>query len=451
MAALEADAVSVRTPGTNGQTSPAPTTHKLRDSCQACATSKVKCPKEKPTCSRCESRCVACQYVLTRRPGRRRENNCRQSNAGASTRSSPSIQAQSGFHVEKDTIPALQKSVGACSMTTPAGSHNHCDLLSQGLTIPASPRSGQVFASETSDIFSVLGDTDVFSTLAELGTDSGDMDFIMSAMDSPFGVPVTDSTMTEARNDIGSLLIPPQEINMELASSSDIQVLANGRSEMPRVAGTSTCGCLTQSLDLLKTFSVDPASRTSLAVSFASMTGAFTYGSSSSVLSENKQSIEAISKRLACPSCADDTFLLAVLSITILKILERYAFAAQAQYSSANISELGIQRESGSANSKDNRTQSTPHIRAQKAAQLVLSELHRVQRLVNQLSQKLRHSKDGQIRSEGPDMEPWALERDHEGGPSTPFSSTTLGHIESDVRKGLSKLSSEIIGTLRQI
>ena len=46
---------------------------KLRDSCHACARSKVRCPKQKPTCSRCEIRGTECQYFFTRRPGRRRE------------------------------------------------------------------------------------------------------------------------------------------------------------------------------------------------------------------------------------------------------------------------------------------------------------------------------------------------------------------------------------------
>ncbi|KAF3763199.1 hypothetical protein M406DRAFT_262336, partial [Cryphonectria parasitica EP155] len=43
------------------------TSSKLRNSCHSCAVSKVKCPKEKPTCSKCESRGIACQYFLARR------------------------------------------------------------------------------------------------------------------------------------------------------------------------------------------------------------------------------------------------------------------------------------------------------------------------------------------------------------------------------------------------
>ena len=46
-------------------------TSRLRDSCHACAASKVKCSKEKPTCSRCAKRATRCEYLVTKRPGRR--------------------------------------------------------------------------------------------------------------------------------------------------------------------------------------------------------------------------------------------------------------------------------------------------------------------------------------------------------------------------------------------
>ncbi|KAL2179566.1 uncharacterized protein P884DRAFT_195178, partial [Thermothelomyces heterothallicus CBS 202.75] len=44
-----------------------PSQRKLRDSCTDCASSKVRCGKEKPTCSRCARRGVACVYLVSRR------------------------------------------------------------------------------------------------------------------------------------------------------------------------------------------------------------------------------------------------------------------------------------------------------------------------------------------------------------------------------------------------
>lgn len=449
--------------------------------------SKVKCPKEKPTCSRCESRGLACQYIFTRRPGRRRDTNRHQSNAGVRTKSTSSIDTENGLPVEKDTIQALQSSVGACFLSpsiTPPAANNYFDMSPQTLSIPESPRPDHVFATEASDVFSVLGETNMFSALADFGSDGNDVDFMMSAMDSPFGMQVMDShAMTEAHHDIGSLLIPPQEINVNLPSSDisvsiglmsppsrvnsfapDIQVLAGGKSEVTRATDTSSCGCLTQSLDLLKKLSAQPAFQTDLSDSGSQeLSSALTYGSSHSVLTENKQSIEAVSERLTCTACEGDNFLLAVLSMTVLKILERYAAAARGQSSSARPNDSEAEKASRLANSilassKDqmmvlSRTYNTPRNRGRKAAQLVLSELHRVQRLVNQLSPKLRRPKEAERLHLDPEQELWGrqnMSRGYGGGPAAPFSATTLGQMESDVRKSLSALSSEIINGLRQ-
>ncbi len=52
---------------------------KLRDSCQSCAKSKVRCTKEKPTCVRCDTRGIQCQYLQSKRPGRIPKNGARRS------------------------------------------------------------------------------------------------------------------------------------------------------------------------------------------------------------------------------------------------------------------------------------------------------------------------------------------------------------------------------------
>lgn len=50
-------------------------THKpgLRGTCEACHTAKVKCDREKPSCSRCKKHGSRCLYIPTKRPGRPRK------------------------------------------------------------------------------------------------------------------------------------------------------------------------------------------------------------------------------------------------------------------------------------------------------------------------------------------------------------------------------------------
>ncbi|KKY32003.1 putative c6 transcription factor [Diaporthe ampelina] len=247
------------------------------------------------------------------------------------------------------------------------------------------------------------------------------------------------------------------------AYAPDIQELETGQSEVTRAPDTPSCGCLTQSLELLKMLSAQHVPQTGLSGSESNETqNATTSGPSHSVLTENKQSIDAVSERLTCPSCAGDSFLLAVLSMTVLKILERYAAAARAQPGGAETTHPEAAKTSRLANSilassksqmvVVSRTYNTPRHRGRRAAQLVLRELHHVQGLVNQLSPKLMRPKDRERRDLGPE-ELWGrLGRagDHDRGPEAPFSATTLGQIESDVRKSLSALSSEIKNGLRQ-
>ncbi|KAG8158547.1 hypothetical protein KVR01_011669 [Diaporthe batatas] len=268
-------------------------------------------------------------------------------------------------------------------------------------------------------------------------------------MDSPFDLPILNNGgIPQTHNDIGSLLLPPQGINIDPQASDvsssvctisapakvqthapDIPTISNPIFEEPQLIETtpSDCGCLTQSIDLLRTLSAQADLRPYLSTSSSEPQEAavtLTDGFCESVLTENRLYLETVNERLTCRRCSGDSFLLAVLSMTVMKILERYAAAARGQ-------------------SND---------RGRNAAQLVLSELHRVQRLVNHLSPKLRKSHGG--TQEAPiDPELWGYQgmtQCWDRGSSAPFSVTTLGQMDSDVRKGLGALSSEIINGLRE-
>lgn len=45
---------------------------KLRETCDACALSKIRCGREQPNCSRCVSQRLCCNYSISRRMGKRR-------------------------------------------------------------------------------------------------------------------------------------------------------------------------------------------------------------------------------------------------------------------------------------------------------------------------------------------------------------------------------------------
>ncbi|KAL2138956.1 hypothetical protein VTI28DRAFT_5996 [Corynascus sepedonium] len=521
--------LEVRADAQQGQPAPrrgsSGTSSKIRDSCHACAVSKVKCPKEKPTCSRCESRGTTCQYFLTRRPGRRREN---ESNGGRSTNKKTSTDTDSSKNPnqntdtnidngrsgekEGDVIQAAPPSLSAQFLfesTTPPSSRLWEDNYPTAST-PANPNSSisprrdhVSAAANPSDVFPALGEETGFSELADFNPEVNDVDFVMSEIDTPFGLPLLDSSggssvVTGPRPDIGSLLMPLESNSADLTSSSSetslgadgasssspggcsslgslAQSLPAGLANVPCAGSIEipSCGCLVQALDLLKVLCSNQSTPNTTSASGTPEPFSMVCDSGSSdnlargALLKNKQSIETVNSMLQCLACADDNFLLTILSMIVLKTLERYAATARGRHTggggktgAAGPSETDLGRVANmlmtnGAHSGQREDQGLDR----KSAQLVLSELHRVQRVVNQLSPKLKAPSNEAGQSMGLDLDFWGQPWSHQlvagvGGrrstASPSFSTDTLSRLEKDVRKSLSHLSTDIIEVLRQ-
>ncbi|GIJ92124.1 hypothetical protein Asppvi_011100 [Aspergillus pseudoviridinutans] len=455
---------------------------KLRDSCHSCATSKIKCTKEKPSCSKCVARGIDCQYFFARRPGRRREdglghptsctssnNSSRSSNSSSSPSSSSSSSSIPKSTLDRDIYSTLSLSgdtigVGghsprhgyATNGTAPApstslpASHGFLDIP-QSLMIGDALTTDNFPAQYSSDLSAVLEDSNMFHLLSDFNPDPNDMDFSMTDyFENPvsFGLDSLDSNDPLSASFAVSSWVPSPASSVPTSSTTDPTMMV-----MRAPTTNISCSCVTQSLDLLKalssaqSFPTSPISGAGPALS-SSVT---TMGSVQDVLIENKQHIETVSSLLSCYSCTEDAFRLVIVSMIVLKILERYASAARTQVFGSSIGSVETDTGPRSANSMIpssndqmralSRSDTMPGDGSASGfapAQLVLSELHRVQRLVNLLSPKLKGSSHLQVANE------------HAKTQSTPFSSNTLAQMESDVRKSLSSLSADIIDRLRQ-
>jgi hypothetical protein len=358
------------------------------------------------------------------------------------------------------------------------------------LSVPSSPRQENMFMTKAAR-YSLPGEASIFSGLADFGSEANDMDFIMLAMDSPFDLigmesgSITGST-TQTPNNIESLLIPAERIDLDNASLetpssldlhstssgapshiSNVHSLSAGKSGIADITDAQ-CGCLAQALDLLKKLSsASSSSRTTIhSPDGAEASGIANHGPTQTVILENKQSMEAINHKLACCSCADDTFLLIILSMIVLKVLERYAAVIQLQSHKTGTNEGEVEVAArlpiSIISSSDNWMEAPSHAynglcadygSGRVAAQLVLSELHRVQRLVNQLSPKLKGPKEREAQNMASKLRYWGRARatgDSDRMAVTPILASTLDQMERDVRKSLSTLSAEIINGLRQ-
>lgn len=373
------------------------TSSRLRDSCHNCALSKVKCPREKPSCSRCETRGITCQYFVVKRPGRRRMSTSPNSPSKSNNNNHNNNNSNNNENDNDDSHDD-----GAPAIGTDDTIHFNTPPLSLSST---SLQPENVLGADFSDVLSALGDVGMSPGLPDFGSD-------LTSMDASFGLPVLD--------DIASL-IPAESMPSTHQTSVPCSDACPG-------------GCLTQALDLLKSISVD-----------ASGPGSASASPPQALLLENKLSTDAVNRMLAC-SCTEDGFLLTVLSMIVLKVLGRYAAAA-----------------AGDAAGWPGCGYSTPGADGDEqqriAAQLVLGELHRVQRLVNQLTPRLKGRRDagrpqGSLQGLGADRDIWGCQSgilgDRDDPPATLFSASTMDQMESDLRKSLSTLSLGIIHNLWQ-
>ncbi|KAI0536941.1 hypothetical protein GGR58DRAFT_473325 [Xylaria digitata] len=515
------------------------TPRKLRDSCHVCASTKVKCPKEKPKCSRCTKRGIVCKYYPTRRgnrkpevtnspsPGREdgaegRPPDCTPSPPAllpdsAAARSSitveptrPSPPIASWFAPSEPSLLASASansperpclaSVGpdAAQPAAPASSPPPSAVHNEPHQEPFSPADLMhdltMGASQPEPDLPFLMNFDLEPTVLD-ASDMGHLDF--------FGTELEDCTM--GNSDITSesalrMLSPASKddlfVDPALTRAQELRIDANsflfatGR-PATKTAGVSqaarppsSCSCMAQMLALMSKFFQGPGDQ-QLPVE--------------QVVSHNDAIVETITATLNCP-CSDDCYLLVIMSLLVLKALDRYVVATTQQQQQQGSTAAKRDRLFGNRASEEPTASSlqtgvtassTPSLtsslsskksgkrgggrenhrasidscgmegneRNRMAGQLVLSKLHRVQRLVSQLSQKLS---DQQVEPGGPLASNSPLDmmvrsvfaagsvRDEGAMSNTPLSSTLLHQFLSDIRARLKGLASRIVDGLQR-
>lgn len=426
---------------------------KLRDSCQGCAASKLKCSRERPTCARCAKRGMVCEYFVTKRGGRRptsrlnansssspRMENSLNIPAPATSASSPSSLSSFGRTADSLTPPGL--------MQMSLGNHRHSsspfpDIL-PGIVTPADPTTTPSPASLTTTHL------DYFNLPIPLSIlDTQGPDYLNPADAAAFFL--QDNALAvfgEAVFDLPS--VPKPQTQTHPASRSSVTDRLHSARDYSSDPG---CSCLLQALGLLKQlFPNASSSSTYMASLFPGQ-----FPTIHSVIVENEQTIAVLNTMLQCP-CSQDGYLLAIISLVVFKIMGWYAAAAR----ETPLSHCNFNSGSGDGSAKSHLDHGRrPHseqvfklwpsvdgeYEGRVAAQLVLSELHRVQQLINVLSQRLTaHGLQTSCLElpSSPDYF-YFLNQD-----SSAFPVTMLGQLEVDLRKRLRTLSVEIVDILRR-
>lgn len=317
---------------------------------------------------------------------------------------------------------------------------------------------------------------DTFTDLSLPLATTQSSEFIMGSMTEFLSQPLdllvpellTTGTFTNGSPDIPMFLIPDDADlipNLDLhpidspvanptppLSSSDAPSLSGeGRG---CGAGSDSC-CLPRALDLMRRLSTKKTPTGYQDFGASKTTSPHHTGAVSAeiVVEENKRVIEEVGSMLQC-FCEGDVYLATLMAMLVFKVLERFAATAKHQLCEDTNGTDGL--------SPGGSTLSHSADVRRVAAQLVLGELHSVQQLVNTLAPRLKAegvkaaTKSACLLSHmeiapGKDRSVQYPESKSGETKGTPFSATTLDNVEYDMRKCLSRLSTDIITGLRKI
>jgi hypothetical protein len=240
--------------------------------------------------------------------------------------------------------------------------------------------------------------------------------------------------------------------------------LTSGQQSSGGFSTDSSCCCLIRTLSLLKQLSPNAATGCTVSGDQGYENGVNRPRTLQAVIAENEQTIEAITTMLQC-SCSQDPYLLSIMSLIVFKILGWYAAAVR---ETPKVGEKDDSTDQPSLLRNSEQVVKSPAVignycidgddRERMAAQLVLSELHHAQRLVNELSRRLMgcgkrnleqheastsQSRNGGVAEGGQNI---ALD----GESTFPISSSLLNQLEADLRKRLRALTGEIVDRLRR-
>lgn len=379
---------------------PPPSGVKLRDSCRACAASKVRCSKDKPTCVRCADRGTHCQYLVTQRTGRK----------------------------------ARSRSNETSSHTTAS-------------TLPTSP----------SPTFETIMGRSVIDS-PHMTLDSSVDDFIASLSMSPsFGIPgictsgVVGPPFTTPEytydSQAGSTL---SQNDVPLQSWEDSMSAFAISESIHKQSQINDADCLKTALQLMAQLSCSDYTLCASPASIGSECSWKRHPLSQMIISTNKEIIDTVGTILTS-TCSQDGYFLFIISMIVSRVLSAYATSACSSYSesdtrSATASPSSSSRRSTTGSERSIGSSEKAEGMDPKTVQQVLNELYQVEGLINKLSSRIQqcakdNRKFGSKPSNSDDDATYA---------ASPFSATVLNQVDTELRERLSNLSLELIEGLRQ-
>jgi hypothetical protein len=264
---------------------------------------------------------------------------------------------------------------------------------------PGFSSSSTLTDSDLSEYFPFPEDLDMLAAdllPTDFDTNTGSYDF--DALMNPI-YPIEDTTC-----DLFADFVQATGQDIQHTAIHDFRNQQQPRSQKPQHS------CLLRALELLKQHS--PSSCQEASSKVPTLTA---------VIAQNGATIEAVSAMLEC-SCSKDGYQLVVMSLIVFKVLAWYAAAARKEADNHTSRQITSLDKGGDEDAM--RT----------AAQLVLIESHRVRRLIEQASTRLKATAE----AEEPENED-----------ALPFSPAMYGQLDSALMTQLRSLSLDMIDRLK--
>ncbi|KAH7360645.1 hypothetical protein BKA65DRAFT_577541 [Rhexocercosporidium sp. MPI-PUGE-AT-0058] len=313
---------------------------RLRDSCDSCAASKVKCTKEQPICARCEDRGFMCQYSPTRRIGKRR------------------VWPQALPSISGETSSALQ--------------------VTQDMYESMSPMTG--YFNLQKPLFPTSPDNSFFNFAIDPSLQYGMMN-----------KPTSTTTPGSIEESDCSLDMMTQKLNATMSSSSS--------SGVPDSMSHTSQHCMSTAVDLIINFYKAPTnctfSSSSALMQIDSLFPRESPDKTQNSLACNKDVLNSVNLILGCP-CSVDVQLALLLSSIIAKVTTSYSEIANEASSTQTptatpmsefINSLDNNSQLDQLGQSESSYQDQPQEK-RKEKQLILGELHLLIRTVENLVRK---------------------------------------------------------------
>ena len=452
-------------------------TPKLRASCDACAVSKVKCTKERPgqypyicdrnleqdlspylqlliknrviVCSRCAKRGAICKYLVTKR--QQNDNNAAVSDSprppvGQMEPASLSNVSPPNTPLSFDDILAID-AFNTATISTPTYSNIDLDNFLTGFVTDSlsshADTQGQMVQTAGHDTNDLL---------------SSSNDDIISLFTPKNSFPMVDDTMA----DMPALSQP------STPRASHTPSLSSGHRLDSSLSDPSCC-CLRTALGFVQRLSPN-SDAACIRLADHSTDETSRPLTIESVVRQNGEIIESIRSILQCP-CSRDGYVLTTISLVVLKVMSWYAAVARgspspsASSSIAEVSHADTVHRSQSWPTSTNSKHILPFPATvggycidggkdshRMAAQLVLSELHRVQALVNLFSERLKHDGDKTPVPESAGSSVTGDDLHSEIGKATdsPLPPGMSDQLEDNLRRRLRAIWQELVDMLQR-